>query len=235
MTEPEPLRGVIFDMDGVLCDSEPLIREAACRMFRQRHGVAVAPADFDPFTGTGEDRFLGGVAETFGVELDMPADKDWTYEAYLELIRGRLTPLPGAVAFIEACREAGLQLAVASSADRVKVDGNLEQIGLPPRRFDALVCGNDVEKKKPDPSIFQLAADIIGLPPSACLVVEDAPSGIEAARRAGALSLGVCSSFSARSLQEAGAEWTCPDLAHVPAGLLERLGVAGKAPQPPSP
>src|ERR1035437_8109031 len=72
------IQGVIFDMDGVLCDSEPFIAEAAGRMFAERHGLAVTPEDFHPFVGTGEDRFLGGVAGKYGVTLDMPADKERT-------------------------------------------------------------------------------------------------------------------------------------------------------------
>ena len=84
------IKGIIFDMDGVLCDSEPFIAEAAAKMFAERHGTAVTPEDFHPFVGTGEDRFLGGVAEKYGVKLDMPADKDRTYAIYLDIIRGRL-------------------------------------------------------------------------------------------------------------------------------------------------
>ena len=128
------IAGVIFDMDGVLVDSEPFIAEAAVRMFAEK-GVAVRPDDFRPFIGTGEDRFLGGVAEARGVALEMPRDKDRTYEIYLELIRGRLKPLPGVAKFIGRCRTLGLKLAVASSADRVKVEGNLRELGLPPEHL----------------------------------------------------------------------------------------------------
>ena len=64
-----PIRGVIYDMDGVLCDSEPLIAEAAGLMFREKYGAPATAADFHPFIGTGEDRFLGGVAEKYGVTL----------------------------------------------------------------------------------------------------------------------------------------------------------------------
>ncbi len=76
-TGPKPpafsIAGVIFDMDGVLLESEPFIAAAAVKMFAEK-GVEVAPEEFRPFIGTGEDRFLGGVAEARGVTLDMPRD-----------------------------------------------------------------------------------------------------------------------------------------------------------------
>ena len=69
-----PIRAVIFDMDGVLTDSEPLINQAAVAMFREL-GLPVQPEDFLPFVGTGEDRYIGGVAEKYGFPLDGPAAK----------------------------------------------------------------------------------------------------------------------------------------------------------------
>ena len=213
--------GVIFDMDGVLCDSEPFICEAAMTMFRERYGVAVAAADFVPFVGAGKNRYLGGVAEKYGVTLDLERDKARTYAIYLEIIQGRLQPLAGVRGFIADCRRRGLRLAVASSADRPKVDGNLRQIGLPWSTFDAVVNGLDVVHKKPDPEIFLLAASKLSLPPSRCVVVEDAPNGIQAAKAAGAACLGLTTSFTADQLRQHGTDWTAPDLAHVPAEMLD--------------
>lgn len=210
------IQGVIFDMDGVLCDSEPFICEAACRMFAERHGLTVKPEDFRPFIGTGEDRFLGGVAEKYGVALAMPADKDCTYAIYLDIIRGRMQPLPGVAEFIAGCRRQGLRLAIATSADRVKLDGNLREIGLSPDLFNACVTGNDVRRKKPAPDIFLTAARQAQVPPAAALVIEDAPNGIQAAKAAGMRALGITSSFSAAALRSAGADVTAPDLGHVP-------------------
>ena len=132
------IQGIIFDMDGVLCDSEPFICEAAGRMFAERHALTVKPDDFRPFVGTGEDRFLGGVAEKYGIALAMPADKDRTYAIYLDIIRGRLHTLPGARDFVADCRRRGLKLAIATSADRVKLDGNPEKSML-----DSRFRGND--------------------------------------------------------------------------------------------
>ena len=206
-------------MDGVLCDSEPFICEAACRMFAESHGVTVSPEDFEPFVGAGEDRYLGGVAQQHHVTLHMPADKQRTYAIYLDIIRGRLDPLPGVVQFISDCRARGLKLAVATSADRVKMRGNLEQIGVAPEAFDACVTGSDVTHKKPHPEIFLAAAEQLGLAGDACLVVEDAPNGIRAAKAAAACCLGLTTSFAAGLLRSAGADWVAHDLSQPPAAI----------------
>jgi beta-phosphoglucomutase-like phosphatase (HAD superfamily) len=123
------LRGVIFDMDGVLVNSEAFIADAAILMFAEK-GHLVRAEEFRPFIGTGEDRFIGGVADARGIPLDPARDKARTYEIYLDLIRGRLEPLPGVREFVHACRAKGLAIAVASGADAIKVDGNLREVGL---------------------------------------------------------------------------------------------------------
>ncbi|MCP3886333.1 MAG: HAD hydrolase-like protein, partial [Propionibacteriaceae bacterium] len=94
------IQGVIFDMDGVLCDSEEFICKAAIQMFAERYDIQAQPEDFLPFVGAGENRYVGGVAEQYGVTLTMPDDKVRTYEIYLEIIRGALSALPGAVEFV---------------------------------------------------------------------------------------------------------------------------------------
>ena len=210
------IRGIIFDMDGVLCDSEPFICEAARQMFRERHALTVQAADFAPFVGTGEDSFLGGPAEKYGCHINLPTDKDRTYEIYLEIIKGKLKPLAGAKDFIAECRAIKIRLAVATSADVVKMTGNLLEIGISPGSFDALVCGNEVTLKKPNPDIFLRAAAKLGLPPENCLVIEDAPSGLKPAKAAGMRALGLTTSFKDDVLKSAGADWTAPDLAHLP-------------------
>jgi HAD superfamily hydrolase (TIGR01509 family) len=212
------LRGVILDMDGVIVDSEPFICEAAMQFFAEK-GIQVQPEDFAPFVGTGENRYIGGVAEKYGYPLNLEPDKARTYAIYLGLIRGRLKPLPGVFSFLEECRRRNLRVALASSADAIKVEGNLREIGLFPASFDALVNGNQVQRKKPHPDLFLTAASRLGLPPETCLVVEDAVSGVAAAKAAGARCLALTTSFPADHL--VGADWFAPDLAHVPAGIWE--------------
>lgn len=211
------LRGVIFDMDGVLTDSEPLICAAAMGMFREK-GVVVKPEDFVPFIGTGENRYIGGVAERYGVALDIAEAKRRTYELYLAMVPGRLRAFPGAVAFVNACRSHGLRLAVASSADWIKIEANLNAIGLPPGGWDAIVTAEDVPHKKPAPDIFLAALAKLRLAAGECVVIEDAVNGIQAARAAGIRCVAVAQSFPADRLADADlvrpsiAALTIPDL-----------------------
>lgn len=215
---PEALpHGVIFDMDGVLLDSEPFICRAACMMFKER-GLTVQPEDFVPFVGAGENRYVGGVAEKYGFEADINDLKRRTYDIYLEIIRGRLDALPGVAEFIGCCRRMGKRLALATSADRRKAEGNLREIDLPPSTFDAVVTGEDVEHKKPDPEIFVKAAARLGLAPAVCLVVEDAVNGVAAARAAGCRCLALTTSFTREQLM--GADWFGRDLSDAPGEAL---------------
>lgn len=205
--------GVIFDMDGVLLDSEPFICKAACMMFAER-GLTVQPEDFLPFVGAGENRYIGGVAEKYGFPVHIDEVKRRTYDIYLEIIRGRLEALPGVYAFLDACRRAGKRIALATSADLRKAEGNLREIKLPTAAFDAVVTGEDVVHKKPDPEIFVTAARKLGLEPGRCLVVEDAVNGVAAARAAGCRCLALTTSFTRGQL--AGADWFAPNLAGAP-------------------
>jgi beta-phosphoglucomutase len=196
------IRAVIFDMDGVLVDSEALINAAAIAMFREK-GFVVQPDDFLPFVGAGEDSYIGGVAEHYRFPLDVPAAKQRTYEIYLDLVPLRLEVFPGAPELVHDCREAGLRIAVASSADEIKVRANLEKIGLPIQFWDAVVTGEDVKNKKPAPDIFLSAAAKLGVKPEECVVVEDAVNGVQAANAAGMRCVAVTTSFPADRLREA--------------------------------
>lgn len=202
MPAPAAIRAVVFDMDGVLTDSEPLINAAAIAMFRER-GIVVEPADFHPFIGTGENRYIGGVAEKHGIALDLEAAKRRTYEIYLDLVPEHLHAFPGAVELVGRCQAAGLRVAVASSADLIKIEANLQKIGLPVAHWDAVVCAEDVVHKKPAPDIFLAAARKLGLAPVECVVVEDAINGIQAAKSADMRCVAVAQSFPAERLGEA--------------------------------
>ena len=212
------IEAVIFDMDGVLVESEEFMCESAIRMFAE-HNLTVKPEDFEPFVGAGENCYLGGVAEKYGFPIDIERDKARAYAIYAELVEGRLKPLPGVHAFFERCRERGLKRALATSADEVKMLVNLSEIGLPPETFDALVNGLEVEHKKPDPELFLLAARKLGVRIEDCLVVEDAVNGVAAAKAAGARCLALLTVFERDKLSQA--DWIATSLADAPDDVFD--------------
>jgi beta-phosphoglucomutase-like phosphatase (HAD superfamily) len=170
MSQRSSIQAVIFDMDGVLTDSEPLINAAAIEMSREK-GLRVRSEDFLPFVGTGEDRYIGGVAEQYRFSLDLPAAKRRTYEIYLELVPKGLHAFPGAVELVHECGQSGWRVALASSADLIKIDANLKKIGLAAQNWDAIVSAEDVREKKPAPDIFLAAARKLQVAPAACVVM----------------------------------------------------------------
>ncbi len=207
------IKAVLFDMDGVLVDSERQMCLSAIRMFAEI-GVTVQPADFLPFVGAGENRYIGGVAEKYGITLDIEAAKLRAYTIYGEIVKGKLKPLRGVRSFIRRCRASGIKTVVATSADFMKMEINLREIGLPADTFDATVNGLEVAYKKPSPDIFLIAAQKIGIAPEYCLVVEDAINGVLAAKAAGMYCLALTTNFSADQLRQA--DWICRDLSQAP-------------------
>jgi len=194
-----PTQAILFDMDGVLANSEPLINAAAIQMFREL-GLTVEEEDFLPFVGAGENRYIGGVAEKHGFPLDLAAAKHRTYQIYLAWVPSRLEVFPGARELVLACRRAGLKTALASSADRIKVEANLGKIGLPAATWDAVVTAEDVTARKPAPDIFLAAARRVGVVPAGCVVIEDAVNGVQAAKAAGMRCVAVSTSFPRTAL-----------------------------------
>ncbi|MDR2662589.1 MAG: HAD-IA family hydrolase [Treponema sp.] len=237
------IQAVIFDLDGVLTDSEWFIAEAGRLMFKETHHVEVRHEDFKPFTGLGENTFLGGVAEKFGIaDFNIDRDKKRTYEIYGEIVKGKLTALPGSVEFVYRCRELGLKTALATSTDYVKMIANLEAIGLinnelcsdqiglaaaieaaaRHKAFDALVNGLDVSRQKPFPDLFLEAASRLETDPADCWVVEDSLGGVKAAKTGGMKCLGLLTSFTEAELREAGADKIAGDLRSIqPEELLQ--------------
>ena len=168
-------------MDGVLVDGEPLHFNAVNALLAD-DGVSLTLAQYQPHMGT-----KAGWQELVD-DLDLPHPPSHYREKYNALVidayRRFAEPLPGAVELVRAVRAGGLPAAVASSSRRAWVDACLERIGLA-GAFDAIVAGSDIEHGKPEPDIYLLAAERLGVEPASCLAIEDAPAGIESAQRAG--------------------------------------------------
>jgi HAD superfamily hydrolase (TIGR01509 family) len=213
---------LIFDVDGVLADTEALNARASAMMFAELYGVTVQPADFYPFIGTGDERYVEGVAEKYGVAIDTEAAVRRRAENFFKLLRTEPLPAaPGVLELITAARAAGhVKLAIATSGRKEKQFPVIEGAGLQLAWFDAVITGDDVTRKKPDPQIYRLAGERLGLPPARCVVVEDAPVGVQAARAAGMWCVAVTSSAPREAL--AAADLVVDSLAEVTLGRLER-------------
>lgn len=198
------IKGILFDMDGVLIDSEPVILQAAISYFADK-GVMVKKEDFTPFIGAGDRRYLCGVAEKYGLSLDFDEERSKLF-AYYEQYAKEKGPMPGVHRLIQNCKKAGLKLALSTGGVRMKVDMNLAAIGLASDDFDTVVTGDMLKRNKPYPDIYQLSAIMLGLSPEECLVVEDALNGIKAGKAAGATVCAVQTSFSVPELAQAGAD-----------------------------
>ena len=200
----------IFDMDGVLVDSEKAFKHA-CSDALHRWGVYPEREEFTPYTGMGDILYIGGVSEAHGVSYCLEMT-DAAYELYAEYAKEELHVFPWSRTIIEKLADNGYDIAVASSAGLFKVETNLACVGVDTKLFKAIITGSDVEKKKPAPDIFLTAAAKCGADPSDCLVFEDAISGVKAAKAAGMFAVAVTTSFTADELYEAGADFVCHDL-----------------------
>ncbi|MBQ3150190.1 MAG: HAD-IA family hydrolase [Clostridia bacterium] len=202
---------VIFDMDGVLIDSEDAITLCAMDALREGYCVNASYDDFKEFTGMGEVKFIGGVAEKYGVPF-CPEMKDSTYRIYCDTANERVKVYPWSDFVVDSVLNAGFKAAVGSAADEIKVMCNIRRLNLDTSKLASLVTASEVVNKKPDPEIFLKAAEKAGIAPSLCLVVEDAVSGVIAAKRAGMTCIAVTTSFDADTLKNAGADMVVDDL-----------------------
>jgi beta-phosphoglucomutase len=180
---------VIFDLDGVIVDSAALHRDSWRLLMRELGGDLEESAFWQTF-GLRNDAILRRLVGPEVTPEDVRRLGDRKEEIFRTLARGRLRPLPGAEACVRGVRAAGCRAAVASSAPRANIVMMLDELALADQ-FQAVVSGDDVALGKPNPEIFLRAASALGVPPSRCVVVEDAEAGIEAAKRAGMVAVAV--------------------------------------------
>ncbi len=221
---------MIFDVDGVIADTERLNAEASVLMMRELYGVEVAPEEYREFVGTGDERYVQGVAEKHGVSIDVQQAVQRRKENFFKLLANRPLPaMPGVKRLVLAAREdEDARCAIATSGNRDKQIPVIEGTGLRLEWFDVVVTGEDVSRKKPDPQIYRVASDRLGVPPCRCVVFEDAPAGVEAAKALGMACVGVTSSVPAELL--GGADLVVASLAELDLEAVRAL-VLGRAAQ----
>jgi len=214
-------RAVIFDVDGVLVDSGPAHHES-WRNVAARHGIDVTAERFASTFGRPSRDIIRLL---WGAQLDdrrVQAIDDEKEAAYRELVRGRLPLMPGCRETLARLRSAGLALAVATSGPPENLALVLDEGGLRPY-IAASVHGFDVARGKPAPDCYRLAAERLEIDPRCCLVVEDAPVGVQAGTAAGMTVVGLAAPPGDRRLLDAGAVRTVGTLIEVEPALVDQL------------
>jgi HAD superfamily hydrolase (TIGR01509 family) len=175
---------VIFDMDGVLVDSEPMHLQTT-NMVLGRRGARLDEVEYEACRGMTEASFFQHLVERFGLD-EPPADlaRERVRASLLALAEGPVLPVDGALEALLALRAEGYRLALASSATRQQVDLVVDKLGLR-GVLEVLVSGDEVARGKPAGDVFTEAARRLGVAAVDCLVVEDAELGVRAARDAG--------------------------------------------------
>jgi len=187
-TQSDARMGVIFDVDGVLIDSaEPHFR--SWKQLAQENGATVTREQFSSTFGR-QNRDI--IPLLFGhVSQERQSELAERKEAIYRALIGERAPIvPGAVELARGLHEAGVALAVGSSGPSANIELVLAAMRIR-ELIRVVVTGDDVTRGKPDPQVFSLACRRLSLPPGCCVVVEDAPVGIEAAKSAGAKAVAV--------------------------------------------
>ncbi|MBC8217651.1 MAG: HAD family phosphatase [Planctomycetes bacterium] len=202
------LYGLIFDVDGVIADTEAVNARVSVKVFADLFGVEdVVREDFEAGLGRGAQEYVKAAARVHGMKLTDEQVEEATQlrqEYFLDILSEEpLPPFPGVLELMEkAIGAEDFRVAIATSGTLEKSSAVLNAAKVPYRQM-VYVNGNDVKNKKPDPELFLLAAAGIGIDPANCVVIEDAPNGIQAAKAAGARCIAVTNSADAAKLQQA--------------------------------
>ena len=200
--------GLVFDVDGVIADTEAVNARASIAMFAELFGLeGVVRADFEAGLGRGAAAYVRAAATVHGLALSdeqVEAATARRQENFLRVLAEEPLPaFPGVLELMAAGMEHGdVRVAIATSSTREKSEAVLRSAKVPYEQM-VYITGSDVAHKKPDPELFLLAAQRSGVDPERCVVIEDAPNGVAAAKAAGSKCIAVTNSTTAQKLGQA--------------------------------
>jgi HAD superfamily hydrolase (TIGR01509 family) len=218
--------GLIFDVDGVIADTEPVNAKVTIRVFEDMFGLrGVKPEDFAAGIGRGAEKYVEAAADVHGLTLtseQIKAAAQLREQYLIKAIQEEPLPaFPGVLELINgALHKRDFRLAIATSASLELSRAILESAKVPYRKM-VYVTGSEITRKKPDPELFLVAASRMGILPANCVVFEDAPSGVQAAKAAGAKCVAVTNSTTADNLREA--DLICDSLVHIDLNMIQEL------------
>ncbi|HUW18887.1 MAG TPA: HAD family phosphatase [Sedimentisphaerales bacterium] len=202
------LYGLIFDVDGVIADTEPATAEATIKVFVDLFGIkGVKPEDFEAGVGRGAEAYIKAAAKVHGLELtdeQLGRAMEMRERNFVGLMEQSPAPAFGGVLKLmgTALARPDFRLAIATSSSRRMSEAALKGAKVPYHKM-AYVTGSEVRNKKPHPDLFLLAAERMGIPPANCVVIEDSPGGVEAAKAAGARCIAVTNTTTGENLRPA--------------------------------
>lgn len=222
----DKLYGLIFDVDGVIADTEAVNSRASIKVFADLLGVeGVVRKDFEGGLGRGAEEYVKAAARIHGLELTEEQINEATQlrqEYFLKILSEE--PLPPFLGVLElmdkAMKNKNFRVAIATSGTLEKSRAVLEAAKVPYRKM-VYITGSDVKNKKPDPKLFLLAAERMGIEPADCVVIEDAPNGVQAAKAAGAKCIAVTNSTNAANLSKA--DLVCVSLEQIKLNMIREL------------
>lgn len=189
-----PLQAVMFDLDGLMFDTEVLYQEVGSTVLARR-GCEFTAELLDQMMGRQSAKALQIMIDYHGLEITVPELANESMKVMRELLKTRLAPMPGLSPLLDALEVAGIPKAIATSSTREFLDHVLELANLTDR-FRFTLSGDDIEHGKPAPDVYLLAAEMHGCDPQEMLVLEDSQLGCQAAVAAGAYTVAVPSGHS---------------------------------------
>jgi beta-phosphoglucomutase family hydrolase len=213
------IKAVIFDMDGVIVDSEPT-HIAAEKQTLLKHGMKITTEELRTYTGTTADFEFNDLIRKYKLNVTAKTLFDEKEVIMFKLLEERTEPTKGVIDLIRNLKQQGFKLGVATSGHRKLAHYYLKKLGIE-SFFDTVVCAEDITRSKPDPEIFLKAAERLGAEPSECLVIEDAKFGVEAAKKAGMKAVGYRNPSSGNQ-DLSKADWIVSDFAKLDVRKLLR-------------
>ena len=205
-------RAVIFDVDGVIVDSEPIHIEAEKKTLL-KHGVRITTEELRTYTGTTSDFEFNDLIRKYKLNTTAKALFDEKEVIMFRLLEEGFEPTKGVLDLIKNLKQEGFKLGIATSGHRKLAYYYLSTLGIE-SFFDTVVCAEDITHSKPDPEIFLKAAQGLGVKPEDCVVIEDAKLGIEGALKAGMKCIGYSNPHSGNQ-DLSKADWIVSDFARL--------------------
>lgn len=194
------MKAIVFDMDGVLVDSEKIHQRSELKAL-ESFGLKLEVQDLQPYAGASRVAFQKGISERFNVDLDWKAVFKLKDDLFFPMMND-VEAIPGVLELIPELKSTGFKLAIATSSQKPNMEFVIDKFNLSPH-FDAAVCAADITHSKPHPEIFLKAAERLGVEPAECYAIEDSLNGVRSAKSAGMNVIGLTGTFPRKSLQEA--------------------------------